>query len=360
MDGGSILEPSKGDTVLHSHSISRSKPTIQAATLGCLAMVLFAASPTTAFAQVRLASRFGEANVRGQRVIVHVTVAVRPGADANAVADDAVRGQGARPFGPLEFSVTGLVWDQFFDASSRNDVVEQFYNPEREPLNAATSLQNSQHRWSVVSDSRFAFDDAGNTTRCPSLVRECPGAQLFDGFNDVGWIAIGGCCTLAVTWSGTATDEADMALNTRFPWTTNGNDFDVETVMLHENGHVVGLGHSAVSGSVMEATYAGERRDLTPDDERGVVFLYPDSGAVGTISGTVTTIEGAPLGRVTVTIANVPVSATTDASGNYTLTGVPDLGTYSVTASARGFDSQTQDDVAVGSDVDFALEKKGQ
>ena len=53
---------------------------------------------------------------------------------------------------------------------------------------------------------------------------------------------------LGVTWSGTSTDEADMALNTNFNWATDGvddADFDVQTVFLHENGHAAGLGHSA-------------------------------------------------------------------------------------------------------------------
>src|SRR5215218_7111499 len=55
----------------------------------------------------------------------------------------------------------------------------------------------------------------GGTTRCPSLVQECPGAQFNDPYNDVGWLALGGT-TLGVTWYTTSDPEADMALNTRF------------------------------------------------------------------------------------------------------------------------------------------------
>jgi hypothetical protein len=327
-----------------------------------LAMALFisVATPTILLGQVRLASRFGEANVGGQRVIVHVTVAVPQGADANALADDAVRGQGARPFRPSEFSVTGLIWDQFLDGIPGNDVVNQYYNPSGEPtaFSAISSLQSSQRTWTGVATSLFSFDDAGPTSRCPSLVKECPGAQVFDGFNDVGWMNIGGCCTLAVTWSGTSTDEADMALNSRFSWTNTGGDFDVETVMLHENGHVVGLGHSSVSGSVMEAVYAGQRRVLTIDDERGATYLYPVAGAIGVISGTVTS-GGNPVRRARVRISDLPISATTDDFGNYVLEKVPNIGEYSVTASAGGYDSQTLSNVHVGDEVDFALQGKG-
>ena len=60
---------------------------------------------------------------------------------------------------------------------------------------------------------------AATTTRCPSLVRECPGAQRNDRFNDVGWAQLQNG-TLGVTWSTSGTDEADMAINTRYAWTT--------------------------------------------------------------------------------------------------------------------------------------------
>nr|KYP39815.1 Metalloendoproteinase 1 [Cajanus cajan] len=52
---------------------------------------------------------------------------------------------------------------------------------------------------------------------------------------------------------------------------------DLETVALHEIGHVIGLGHSSVSGSVMFPTYAGVRRDLTQDDVDGIKALYESS-----------------------------------------------------------------------------------
>ena len=119
----------------------------------------------------------------------------------------------------------------------------------------------TQDTWTAVSDSTFAFS-YDTTDRCPSLVRECQGPQVFDGFNDVAWLELRGCCTLRVTWFGTSMDEADMALNTKFNWT---NDYDPETVFLHENGHVVGLGHSNVVGAVMEA-YA---RRSTPTTKKG-------------------------------------------------------------------------------------------
>jgi hypothetical protein len=321
---------------------------------------LLAINATTAFAQGRLASRFGEANVGGQRVLVHVTVAVPPGADENAVADDALRGQGARPVQAAEFSVNGLVWDQFFDAG--NGLVSQNYNFVGAPLPADASLIGSQAVWTQVATSKFAFSYLGTTTRCPSLVKECPEAQVFDGHNDVGWLTISGCCTLAVTWFSTTIDEADMALNLQFPWTTGGSSgYDVQTVMTHENGHVLGLGHSSAAGAIMQATYAGVQHTLSPDDVRGVTYLYPEANAVGAISGTVINSRtGNPVPGVKVNIVGVPVSVTTDASGAFTLTGVPTGFTYTLTASANGYKTATVTNVPVGiTPQTISLQPKG-
>ena len=115
---------------------------------------------------------------------------------------------------------------------------------------------SAQSTWTDVASSKFAFSDSiPETNRCPSLVKECKGPQTFDGNNDVAWLAIRGCCTLAVTWYGTSVDEADMAINTNFSWSTNGgNGYDLESVILHEHGHVIGLGHSLVTTAVMFAT----------------------------------------------------------------------------------------------------------
>lgn len=231
------------------------------------------------FAQARMVSKFGRAQVNGQPVIVHVTVGVPPGVNANNAAIEALRAQGARPFDSSEFTTTGLVWDQFFDDPDINpDFMTQNYNPSNDPTgNGLAALQATHGTWNGVTDSSFAFQPGDtNISRCPSLVRECPGKQTFDGLNDVAWVALSGPWTLAVTWYGTSLDEADMAMNTKFTWNTNGtDDFDVETVVLHENGHALGLGHSSEILAVMYASYQGIHPYLHQDDIDGVVALYP-------------------------------------------------------------------------------------
>lgn len=54
-----------------------------------------------------------------------------------------------------------------------------------------------------------------------------------------------------------------------------GGTFDTETVALHEIGHLLGLAHSSVGGSVMFPSYGGVRRALTQDDRDGIRRLYP-------------------------------------------------------------------------------------
>jgi len=55
------------------------------------------------------------------------------------------------------------------------------------------------------------------------------------------------------------------------------NAFDVETVGLHELGHIIGLAHSSVAGSVMFPSVSSgfTKRVLTQDDISGAQALYP-------------------------------------------------------------------------------------
>ena len=330
-------------------------------------LAIFAAILLAALAASPVAANNGKGEVigvtgivPGKDLIVHVIVLVRPGADRSQVAKEALANQGARAMTKEEFSTIDLHWDQFFDDDANNDFVIQNYNPADDPTSSGglVALIASQVIWTDVGSSNFVYQ-SGDTdiTRCPSLVKECKGPQFFDGLNDVAWLSLKGRNTLGVTWSGTSTDEADMALNTNFNWTTDGSDYDIQTVYTHENGHALGLGHSDVSGAVMEATYAGERRVLDDDDKDGITFLYPvGSAPVVTISSP---LDGAEI--TSGSSIDLLASATDADDDDNTLdivwssdpAGVPagggtgvllDDGTYTITASVTDSDSQTSTD----------------
>ena len=67
-------------------------------------------------------------------------------------------------------------------------------------------------------------------------------------------------------------------------WCIGGvvNQYDVETIALHEIGHILGLQHSAVANAVMFPTVSANstNRVLQPDDIEGVRRLYPIRGPV--------------------------------------------------------------------------------
>jgi hypothetical protein len=206
---------------------------------------------------------------------VHILVEVPPGASARASGDAALAAQGAKrakPEPPQEhgYSFTGLFWDV--------RPVVQNYNPAGQLTTGAYgALTNTYQDWSTVSGADFGIVDGGTTSRCPSLVRECAGAQRNDRFNDVGWARLANG-TLGVTWSTSGIDEADMAINTRYVWSTGctaqAGASDLESVYLHENGHVAGLDHSTDVNAVMYPSYQTARCALAQDDRNGLAALY--------------------------------------------------------------------------------------
>ena len=89
-----------------------------------------------------------------------------------------------------------------------------------------------------------------------------------------------GGSTLAVTYysySGSTMSEGDIVVNTAQPWDSyHGplrSSFDIQRVVLHESGHLLGLDHSSVSTAIMNA-FINNSYVLQPDDIAGIQALY--------------------------------------------------------------------------------------
>lgn len=148
--------------------------------------------------------------------------------------------------------------------------------------------------------------------------------------------------------------ESDIFLNASFPWSISeagqAGRFDVESIALHEIGHLFGLGHSALGETELTdggrrilakdavmfpiAFPAGNTRDhaLRPDDVAGLTDLYGTSTAarrVGSISGRVT-LHGAGVFGAHVTATSLKTGETV---GAFTLTA---NGDFVISALASG------------------------
>jgi hypothetical protein len=82
------------------------------------------------------------------------------------------------------------------------------------------------------------------------------------------------------------TAGGDVHMNNAVLWVDDSTDLfsdpdiDFFTVILHELGHALGLGHSTDSRAVMNANYMGARRTLSADDVNGIQAIYGPPTAV--------------------------------------------------------------------------------
>jgi hypothetical protein len=106
-----------------------------------------------------------------------------------------------------------------------------------------------------------------------------------DGYNDIVWgqpsdfTSSGTLGLTSLTWAGDDFVEADIMLNPAHQWSTDGvDDFDLQTVALHEIGHFLGLAHTGNGDAVMYVSYNGIRHELGQEDIEDISTLYPAEG----------------------------------------------------------------------------------
>lgn len=202
-------------------------------------------------------------------------------AAAEARAGVLARFPGAIEVTPSEVSAQYLINPYWWPSH----VAEWSYNPAGKPTglaNDAAAVQASAAAWSGAG-AMWAFTGGGATTAGT-------GACLISGRdhkNTVGWAPKPGQ-TLAetCTWypygglRPIAADEFDMEIDPDWSWSTGSPvKSDLQSVVTHEFGHALGLGHppeSTCPGPIMCASYRAGTLARTPqaDDVAGLVAIY--------------------------------------------------------------------------------------
>ncbi len=147
-------------------------------------------------------------------------------------------------------------------------------------------------RNAIVSSN--AWNGAGAGTVVTATVASISSFRLGDGvpmlnFRDPLGVCSGNC--LAATFTGYYTQrsngtwrifDADIVTNTARDWasageTCSGTEFRIEGVMVHEVGHLLGLGHTNVSGATMFPSVSACNNGpatTESDDEAAIRDLY--------------------------------------------------------------------------------------
>jgi len=170
------------------------------------------------------------------------------------------------------------------------------------------ALGRAFDRWQAVPTSSITYGFAGFTAARPG---EEDGWSTLGFRNEPDQNRVLASTSFMVDEVTGAILESDIFFNSAFSWSVaaggTAGRYDVETIALHEIGHLSGLGHSAIgetevgtsgrrvtaSGSVMFPIAFGTgvvtNRELRADDIAGIGDLYPDGDfkAQGTISGRV-------------------------------------------------------------------------
>lgn len=153
-------------------------------------------------------------------------------------------------------------------------------------------LGRTRTRNALTSSS--AWNGAGTGTRLSATVGSISGFSLGDGrpmlnFRDPVGACTGSC--LAATFTGYYQRrsngtyriyDADIVTNTAYDWASageacSGTEFYIEGVMVHEVGHLLGLGHSSVGGSTMYPSVSACNNGpatIETDDRNAINDLY--------------------------------------------------------------------------------------
>ncbi|HAK55528.1 MAG: matrixin family metalloprotease [Vicinamibacterales bacterium] len=202
--------------------------------------------------------------------------------------------------------------------------------------------------WEAVPTATATFDEVGFTGLSP-LSEDGVTTVGFEDLFDFDERVLAVTSLLTRTGSGEII-EADIAFNAAVAWSTDGQGgFDVESIAVHEIGHLLGLGHSAIGETELRPTGgrrviasetamfpiafssgSTEGRLLQADDRAGVSDLYPTpefQQATGSISGRVqkggASVVGAHVVAFNLQTEDLVGSFTVGGDGRFVVAGLP-------------------------------------
>ncbi len=146
-------------------------------------------------------------------------------------------------------------------------------------LSVNTAISTAIDQWTGVEDANILFDDLGAT--------ELAATEYGDDnviYFEPDWQYDASLLALTASWSNSETGEIlgfDIRINADdHLWTVSGEGdrSDLQNMITHELGHVVGLDHTSVdsTATMFGTAVTGEtvKRELKWDDKDGARYLY--------------------------------------------------------------------------------------
>jgi len=185
-----------------------------------------------------------------------------------------------------DYSLTGSSWPDFappvpFNVNYRNSGISESATIE--------AVKQGFQIWEDDPGSTVEFSYSGETTKV--------GVNLEDNVNTVSWVTppAGTGWLAQANWMATTNGEIlgfDIRVSRNYNWSNGAASgrYDIATVVAHEVGHGIGLGHGPSSSDLMHALIQqGSAKGLGAGDRSGAAFLYPSRDPI--CNGVLATVD---------------------------------------------------------------------
>jgi hypothetical protein len=185
------------------------------------------------------------------------------------------------------YSLTGRKWiqnDPQIKLYLKSDARLAFEGLDRDEVRDA--ITDAANTWDAATNQNLFVD----TDTVTFISNPFTFSGRYDGMNVISWMPyVPGCTALAATGTWYRTTridgyhpivECDIAFNSNYRWSTQGSNIDVQSVALHELGHMIGMGDIYNKAEFYRDTrqvmhyYTGVKRTLGNGDKTGVWKLY--------------------------------------------------------------------------------------